>query len=72
MMSQQCLILFAVFAESGKAADENGGSDKAAAGFLFMLFLVYGVFGLLLGTFRNKILEDDSGGDVGNNVGQTL
>ena len=67
MMSQQCLILFAVFART-----DGSDADKAAAAFLFLLFVVYGVFGLLLGTFRNKILQDDSEGQTGNNMGQTL
>ena len=66
MMSQQCLILFAVFAGS------TGEADKAAAAFLFLLFVVYGIFGVLLGTFRNKILQEDSEGEVENNISQTL
>ena len=65
-MSQQCLILFAVFAGS------TGEADKAAAAFLFLLFVVYGIFGVLLGTFRNKILQEDSEGEVENNISQTL
>ena len=73
MMSQQCLILFAVFAESSQEAGESAGeADKAAAAFLFVLFVVYGIFGVLLGTFRNKILQEDSEGEVENNISQTL
>jgi hypothetical protein len=60
MMSQQCLILTAVF---GGISDNDLDSEKAqaagnaAAVFYFFLFVVYGGFGGLLMAFQHKLLE---------------
>ena len=62
-MTQQMLILFAIFVDrAGKAptgiADQQTQAVQAMAVFSFFLFLIYGFFGTLLATFRNSIIED--------------
>ncbi|CAM9096961.1 unnamed protein product [Heterosigma akashiwo] len=59
MMSQQCLIIFAVFA--GRAGvttlSSEIGADNAVAFFCFVLFMVYGFFAGVLAFFRNDLMK---------------
>ncbi|KAG5190373.1 hypothetical protein JKP88DRAFT_197319 [Tribonema minus] len=60
IMSQQMLILFAVFA--GRAEDTTNDSEKPAdsafAAFCFFLFVVYTGFAIMLAMFRADIIAD--------------
>eukprot|EP00640_Fibrocapsa_japonica_P006981 CAMPEP_0113934008 /NCGR_PEP_ID=MMETSP1339-20121228/1352_1 /TAXON_ID=94617 /ORGANISM="Fibrocapsa japonica" /LENGTH=169 /DNA_ID=CAMNT_0000935611 /DNA_START=99 /DNA_END=608 /DNA_ORIENTATION=+ /assembly_acc=CAM_ASM_000762 len=60
MMSQQCLILFAIFAGRAGATDSESESsaDKGMASFCFLLFLIYGFFASVLGYFRKDLIKE--------------
>lgn len=55
-MAQQCLVLFALFADMDERSDKADQTNAAAAAFLFLLSCLYGLFGGLLFLFRNKLL----------------
>jgi hypothetical protein len=61
-MSNQMLILFAIFAERSQRVGAAAGiavqqAQQAMAVFSFFLWLVYGFFGLVLGIFRNEVVK---------------
>lgn len=62
IMTQQMLILFAVFADqannSGNTLVETQ-SQEAMAVFAFFLFLVYAAFGSMLSVFRQDVIKQD-------------
>lgn len=68
MLAQQNLVLFAIFADLAK---DEGEDDKAAATFLFFLFVIYSVFGGLLYVFRQALVEEMCGGGSGGSTGMT-
>ena len=63
VMSNQMLILFAIFADRAHKVGLSDGiavqqSQRAMAVFSFFLFLVYGFFGLVLAIFRNDVVKE--------------
>eukprot|EP01041_Mallomonas_annulata_P005291 gene5291-10583_t len=60
VLSNQMLIIFAIFIDHSKreVIQETIESDKAFAAFSFLLFLVYGIFGTMLGIFRNDVIKE--------------
>jgi hypothetical protein len=63
VMSNQMLILFAIFTDRAtKVGFAEGASQlqaqHAMAVFSFFLFLVYGFFGAVLAIFRNDVVKD--------------
>ena len=61
IMTQQMLIIFAIFTERSKLPDETPtvvASQQAMAVFSFFLFLVYAAFGSMLAVFRNEIIKE--------------
>jgi hypothetical protein len=62
IMSQQMLILFAMFVDNAyNGTNQTDGAVemyKACAGFFFMLFAIYSVFCILLGSFKNVIVTE--------------
>lgn len=65
------LIIFALFIEQSKVAGQlpaDVSTWKSMAAFSFLLFLVYGLFGSLLATFRDDIIKTDNvtGGYTGD------
>ena len=65
VMSNQMLILFAIFAERSQVIGSTAGKEvqqaqQAMAVFSFFLWLVYGFFGLVLGIFRNEVVKQES------------
>ena len=61
VMSQQCLIICAVFGGEVEMIDddEEVASDQALAFFAFCLFAVYFLFACLLAVFRNDLIRDE-------------
>ena len=60
-MTQQMLILFAIFTESSKSPGQSVtavGAQQAMAVFAFFLFVVYGMFGGMLSVFRQDIIKE--------------
>lgn len=62
-MSNQMLILFAIFADRANQVGLSEGvaqlqAQQAMAVFSFFLFLVYGFFGAVLAIFRNDIVKE--------------
>lgn len=62
-MSNQMLILFAIFADRANQVGLSDGiavqqAQRAMAVFSFFLFLVYGFFGLVLAIFRNDVVKE--------------
>jgi len=63
IMTQQMLILFALFVERSQLSGNTSSitqSQQAMATFAFFLFLVYGAFGSMLAVFRHEIIELDN------------
>ena len=63
MMSNQMLILFAIFVDRANKVGLADGiavqqAQSAMAVFSFFLFLVYGFFGLILAIFRNDVVKE--------------
>jgi hypothetical protein len=59
MMSNQMLILFAIFAERmNNGHKDNEGVEKAMAVFAFLLFLTYLVLSVLLLVYQKDIVRD--------------
>lgn len=59
-MTQQMLIIFAIFAD--RAQDQSASttqiqSVEAMAVFAFFLFFIYAVFGSMLAVFRDDIIK---------------
>ena len=62
-MTQQMLILFAIFVERSQIVGETQsvrGSQQAMAIFAFFLFLIYAAFGLMLAIFRDDVIKEGS------------
>lgn len=62
-MSNQMLILFAIFADRANQVGLAEGvaqlqAQQAMAVFSFFLFVVYGFFGAVLAIFRNDIVKE--------------
>lgn len=60
-MTQQMLILFAIFVERSQIIGESEtvkASQKAMAVFSYFLFLIYAAFGLMLAVFRDDVIKD--------------
>jgi len=60
-MTQQMLILFAIFVERSQISGESKAvksSQEAMAVFSFFLFLIYASFGLMLVVFRDDVIKD--------------
>ena len=67
IMSNQCLILTAVFGEESSNKSLNPDGDPASgafATFSFFLFVVYAVFAGMLAVFRDDLIHDH--GDAGS------
>jgi hypothetical protein len=65
VMSNQMLILFAIFAERSQTIGSTAGKDvqqaqQAMAVFSFFLWMVYGFFGLVLAIFRNDVVKEET------------
>ncbi len=61
VMCQQMIILFSIFTESSKAAgqtDSDVAAQQAMAVFSFFLYVIYGLFGVLLSVFRFDIIKE--------------
>ena len=63
-MSNQMLILFAIFAERSQVVGASAGipvqqAQQAMAVFSFFLWLVYGFFGFILAIFRNDVVKQE-------------
>lgn len=59
-MTQQMLIIFAIFTEQSKNSSNtlaDTQSQQAMAVFSFFLFLVYASFGSMLAIFRDEIVK---------------
>jgi len=62
VMTQQMLIIFAIFTERSKLPNETMTvvqSQQAMAVFSFFLFIVYFAFGSMLAVFRNDIIKEE-------------
>jgi cytochrome bd-type quinol oxidase subunit 2 len=62
IMTQQMLIIFAIFVElSGSSGNTPAqtSSQEAMAVFAFFLFIVYAAFGLMLAVFRNDVIKEE-------------
>lgn len=62
VMTQQMLIIFAIFTERSKIPGETQpvvASQQAMAVFSFFLFIVYAAFGSMLAVFRNEIIKEE-------------
>jgi len=62
VMTQQMLIIFAIFTERSKQPNETVTvvqSQQAMAVFSFFLFIVYASFGSMLSVFRNDIIKEE-------------
>ena len=60
-MTQQMLILFALFVQRAQLPHETQSvrqSQQALVVFAFFLFVVYGLFGTVLAVFRNEIIKE--------------
>ncbi|CAM9501467.1 unnamed protein product [Phaeothamnion confervicola] len=61
IMSQQMLILFAIFVDHAKdSSGDQQHSYRAFSAFAFFLFIVYGIFAWMLAVFREDIIADDT------------
>ena len=65
VMSQQMLIIGAIFAGEAEIKQDNGDDDEASADtcmaiFAIFLFAVYSVFAVLLAVFRNDLIRDEA------------
>lgn len=61
IMTQQMLILFAIFVERSQIPNETKtftGSQQAMAIFAWFLFLIYAAFGLMLAVFRDDVIKE--------------
>lgn len=61
-MTQQMLIIFAIFAELAGQGDNSTAqtsSQEAMAVFAFFLFVVYSAFGSMLAVFRNDVIKEE-------------
>jgi hypothetical protein len=58
IMTNQMLILFAIFADH--ASTSRRPAEEAMAVFCFFLFLVYAVFGSMLAVFRKDIIVNEN------------
>eukprot|EP00597_Dinobryon_sp_UTEXLB2267_P002776 CAMPEP_0170074476 /NCGR_PEP_ID=MMETSP0019_2-20121128/11773_1 /TAXON_ID=98059 /ORGANISM="Dinobryon sp., Strain UTEXLB2267" /LENGTH=93 /DNA_ID=CAMNT_0010284803 /DNA_START=329 /DNA_END=610 /DNA_ORIENTATION=+ len=70
-MTQQMLILFAIFVERSQLIGESQtvkSSQQAMAVFSFFLFLIYAAFGLMLVVFRDDVIKDET--IDSNNMGE--
>jgi hypothetical protein len=64
VMSQQMLILFAIFANRAQLSGQTKKvvqAQEALATFCFFIFLVYMLFGGLLAVFRHDIIQEGRG-----------
>lgn len=62
IMTQQMLIIFAIFAELAQNPDNSPAqtsSQEAMAVFAFFLFIVYAAFGSMLAVFRNDVIKEE-------------
>jgi hypothetical protein len=62
-MTQQMLIIFAIFAERSKDPTNSLAAEQAVqtmAVFSFFLFLIYAIFGSMLSVFRDDIIREGS------------
>jgi cytochrome bd-type quinol oxidase subunit 2 len=62
IMTQQMLIIFAIFAELAGQGDNSTAqtsSQEAMAVFAFFLFVVYSAFGSMLAVFRNDVIKEE-------------
>eukprot|EP01036_Dinobryon_divergens_P030245 gene30245-39456_t len=62
IMTQQMLILFAIFVERSQIPNETKtftGSQQAMAIFAWFLFLIYAAFGLMLAVFRDDVIKEE-------------
>jgi cytochrome bd-type quinol oxidase subunit 2 len=62
IMTQQMLIIFAIFAELAGSSDNTPAqtsSQQAMAVFAFFLFIVYAAFGSMLAVFRNDVIKEE-------------
>ena len=69
VLAQQNLVLFAIFADLAKDEGEDDkaiSASRAAATFLFFLFVIYSVFGGLLYVFRGPLVMEVGGGEGGS------
>ncbi len=59
-MTQQMLIVFAIFAERAQhpSAMIVQQSEEAMTVFAFFIFLVYAAFGSMLAVFRDDVIKD--------------
>ena len=61
IMTQQMLILFAIFVERAQLPKQSQtftGSQQAMAIFAWFLFLIYAAFGLMLAIFRDDVIKE--------------
>jgi len=61
IMTQQMLILFAIFVERAQLPNQSQtfiGSQQAMAVFAWFLFLIYTAFGLMLAIFRDDVIKE--------------
>lgn len=61
IMTQQMLILFAIFVERAQLPKQSQtftGSQQAMAVFAWFLFLIYTAFGLMLAIFRDDVIKE--------------
>ena len=68
IMTQQMLILFAIFVERAQLPKQSKtftGSQQAMAIFAWFLFLIYAAFGLMLAIFRDDVIKE---GKVPSNI----
>mmetsp|Transcript_20038 Transcript_20038/g.28784 ORF Transcript_20038/g.28784 Transcript_20038/m.28784 type:complete len:182 (-) Transcript_20038:92-637(-) len=68
IMSNQMLILFALFVDRIKNGHngDNDSVERAMAVFSFFLFLSYAAFGTMLVTFQNDIVKEAPSTSMGN------
>jgi hypothetical protein len=63
VMTQQMLIMFALFVERATLSTRSGlpnvaATQRAMAVFSFFLFMIYASFGLMLYVFRNDLVVE--------------
>jgi len=62
IMTQQMLIIFAIFVDHARAVKNQTlqavQAQNAMASFSFFLFVVYAIFGTMLAVFRNDIIKE--------------
>eukprot|EP00981_Chlorochromonas_danica_P005371 scaffold1088_cov177-Ochromonas_danica.AAC.7 len=62
IMTQQMLILFAIFVEQSQASDnttEQTQAQQAMAVFTFFVFFIYASFGTMLTVFRDDVIKQE-------------